>query len=224
MEDALIALSRNLPGAFRETIDRIQRLPESRRKLGMNTLMWICHARRPLTVSELSEALSIRAGQTNPSRKHCPSPSIIIECCQGLAVLDPESINIRLAHYSVQEYLVSHREDLFPQAESDIASACLVYLLFEPFRKGPRLQKFEIEMLIAGNPFLSYASRYWGTHVGRSETDPQVQQLVFALFTSGGALAQSNQVIEIQKGRRREYWTVEECYSGTYLSIPSLAH
>jgi hypothetical protein len=91
MEDALVSLSRNLPEAFEETIARIQRLPESRRRLGINTLMWICHAKRTLTVFELSEALSVRHGQTSLSQKHCPSPSMIIECCQGLVILDSET-------------------------------------------------------------------------------------------------------------------------------------
>jgi hypothetical protein len=61
IEDALISLSRNLPEAIEETIARIQRLPDSRRRLGINTLMWICHAKRTLTVFELSEALSVKA-------------------------------------------------------------------------------------------------------------------------------------------------------------------
>ena len=72
MEDALVSLSRNLPEAFEETIARIQRLPESRRRLGINTLMWICHAKRTLTVFELSEALSVRHGQTKSEPKALP--------------------------------------------------------------------------------------------------------------------------------------------------------
>ena len=60
MEDALDALSCDLTGAFRDTINRICRLPPRRARLGMDTLMWTSNAERSLTISELSEALAIR--------------------------------------------------------------------------------------------------------------------------------------------------------------------
>lgn len=214
MEDALEALSRNLPGAFEETINRIQRLPESRRQLGMNALMWICHAKCPLTVSELSEALSVRVGQVDISRKRCPSANMILECCQGLVILDPESMSIRLAHYAIQEYLMGQSEKLFPRADSIMATTCLLYLMFDSFRKGPCSQLFEMELRTQSHPLFSYASWYWGAHVQSSETDQSVQQLVMKLFASPEALAGSYQITEFEKGRRREYWIPEECYSG----------
>jgi hypothetical protein len=220
MEDALVSLSRNLPEAFEETIARIQRLPESRRRLGINTLMWICHAKRTLTVFELSEALSVRHGQTSLSQKHCPSPSMIIECCQGLVILDSESKSIRLAHYAIQEYLVGQSEKLFFKAESNIATTCLVYLLFDAFKEGPCSEGFEIHSRIEKNHFVSYASRYWGVHVRSSETDRNVQQLVFAFLASHDAIARSYQIMEFEKLRRERYWTPEECYSGWYFPTP----
>jgi hypothetical protein len=219
MEDALISLSRNLPEAFEETIARIQRLPDSRRRLGINTLMWICHAKRTLTVFELSEALSVRLGQTNMSQKYCPSPNMIIECCQGLVILDSESKSIRLAHYAIQEYLVGQSEKLFPEAESNIASTCLVYLLFDAFKGGPCSEESEIHSRIAKNPFVSYASRYWGVHVRSFETDGDVQQLVFAFLASHDAIARSYQIMELEKGRWQKYWSPEECYSGWFSPI-----
>jgi hypothetical protein len=214
MEDSLVSLSRNLPEAFEETIARIQRLPESRRRLGISSLMWICHAKRALTVTELSEALSIRVGQTNMSPKHCPSPTMIVECCQGLVTLDSESMSIRLAHYAIQEYLIGQSENLFPQAEGNIATTCLVYLLFDAFREGPCSKLLEIDSRVRKNPFLSYASRYWGLHAQSSGADPNVQQLVFAFLDSHNAIAGAYQIMEFEKLRREEYWTPEECFSG----------
>jgi hypothetical protein len=183
--------------------------------------MWICHAKRTLTVFELSEALSVRHGQTNLSQKHCPSPNMIIECCQGLVILDSESKSIRLAHYAIQEYLVGQSEKLFSKAESNIATTCLVYLLFDAFKEAPCSERFEIHSRIEKNPFFSYASRYWGVHVRSSETDRNVQQLVFVFLASHDAIARSYQVMEFEKLRREKYWTPEECYSGWYFPIPS---
>ena len=154
MEDALASLSRNLPDAFGETYARIQRLPESRRRIGASTLMWISHAKRSLAVNELSEALSVRLGQVNISPKHCPSSKMIVECCQGLVTLDSESMTIRLAHYAIQEYLIGQSEKLFPCAENNIAATCLTYLLFDAFKEGPCSGEMEIYSRIEKNPFL----------------------------------------------------------------------
>lgn len=221
MEDALSSLSRNLPEAFEETIARIQRLPESRRRLGISILMWICHAKRALTVSELSSALSVKPGQTAMSPKHCPSPKIMVECCQGLVTIDPETMSIRLAHYAIQEYLMGHSDKLFPSAEADIAAICLTYLLFDTFRQGPCPDEDAINSHIQSNPFVSYASSHWGVHVQRSETDQKVQHLTFAFLASQGAVACTTQIMQFNNQYREEYWNPDECYSITALHVAS---
>lgn len=96
MEDALVSLPQNLSGAFEETITRIQRLPEARKGLGMSALMWICHAKRALTVSELSDALAVKLDRAAMSPKHRPSHKVIVECCQGLVTIDPATMSVRL--------------------------------------------------------------------------------------------------------------------------------
>ena len=220
MEDTLASLSRNLPDAFEETYARIQRLPESRRRLGTNTLMWISHAKRALTIYELSEALSVRLGQVNMSPKHCPSPKMIVECCQGLVTLDSESMSIGLAHYTIQEYLIGQSERLFSCAESNIATTCLTYLLFDAFKEGPCSEEIEIYSRIEKNPFFSYACRYWGVHAQISEADQDVQRLIFTFLNSYSAVARAYQILEFERDRREEYWNPEECLSGSYSRNP----
>jgi hypothetical protein len=214
MEDALVNLSRNLPEAFEETVTRIQRLPESWRRLATNTLMWICHTKRPLTIPELVEALSVRLGQADISPKHCPSPRIIVECCQGLVTLDEESRSIRFAHYAIQEYLQLRSEELFPCVEGTMAAICLTYLLSHAFKEGPCSEENEIRSRIDKNPFISYACRYWGAHVQSCEADRNVQQLTFEFFATHSAVARAYQIMEFEKGRSEKYWTPEESFSG----------
>lgn len=214
MEDALVNLSRSLPEAFEETVARIQQLPESWRRLATNTLMWICHTKRPLTIPELIEVLSVRLGQTNMSPKHCPSPRMIVKCCQGLVTLDLESKSIRFAHYAIQEYLMVRSKELFPSVESNMAAICLTYLLSRDFREGPCSEESGICSRIDKNPFLSYACRYWGVHVQSCEADRKVQQLAFDFFASHSAVARAYQIMEFEKGRLEKYWTPEESFSG----------
>ena len=137
MEDALGRISHDPAAAFEETILQIRNLLASRSRLGMGALMWISSRKTALTIPELMDALAIRQNLTNLRAKYRPSPSVILECCQGLVMTDPESNVIRPAHYTIQEYLVSHTSTLFPRAAAEMASACLKYLSLEGFLTGP---------------------------------------------------------------------------------------
>lgn len=221
MEDSLTSLSYNLSGAFEETITRIQNLPERRKLLGMRTLMWICHAKCPIKVTDLSDAASVKLNQTTVSTKHCPSAKTMIECCQGLVTIDPESTIIRFAHYAVQEYLIEHTNTLFSRAEASLAETCLTYLLFDTFRQGPCLDEDSLKFRIGSSTFLTYAARYWGVHVKGSEIDEVVQRLTFTFLDCHAAAASANQIMQYNKGYRKEYWDPEECYSTTALHAAS---
>ncbi|KAM5437912.1 hypothetical protein MaudCBS49596_006473 [Microsporum audouinii] len=221
MEDALYSLSKTLPGAFEETIARIKRLPESQMRLGMDILMWICHAKREMTVHELSDALSVRAGQKATNPMYRPSSRVMETCCQGLVVVDLETMAIRLVHYSIQEYLTGCSSQLFLHAEASLASGCLTYLLFDTFRQGPLPDESGIISRMESHAFLSYASRYWGMHARRSEDSSAVQRLIFEFFSSRDAVASANQIMQYAQLYRRMYWEPAECYSTTALHLVS---
>lgn len=162
MEDALETMPRGLDDAFQETLDRIQRQPDGWKRLGMNTLMFISHARRPLLVAELSEALAIgiKPAETSINRKYVQSQKMMVACCLGLVTVDEESSVIRLVHYSVQEYFRKHQILIFPLGEQKIAEKCITYLMFEPFARGCREAISEIRKLISNNSFVAYAARH----------------------------------------------------------------
>lgn len=187
----------------------------------MSALMWISHAKRSLMVTELAGALSIKSGQYTVSGKHCPSASVMLACCQGLVTIDRESSIIRLAHYSVQEYLTEHSQRLFMNAEASLAGICIRYLLFDTFRDGPWADKHQILELIQRNPFLAYAAPFWGIHVQKSETDPHIQNLTVDFFRHHNGVAAAHQVTQVLKQRKDIYWYPEECLSLTPLHISS---
>ena len=221
MEDVLASLSHTLPDAFDETINRIQRLPDSRKQLGMNALLWISHAKRPLLVIGLAEVLSIKSGQNTVNWKHCTTSNVLLACCQGLATIDQESSIIRLAHYSVQEYLIEHSQNLFHSAEASLAETCMKYLLFDTFNSGPWEGETDVLDLIQHNPFLMYAASFWGVHVQLSEGDPNIQDLTTSFMQQHNAVAAAYQVTQVLNQRRDIYWCAEECLSLTPLHISS---
>jgi hypothetical protein len=221
MEDALASLSPSLDSAFEKTILRIQRLPESRRQLGINILMWISHAKRPLDVSELSDALSIKSGQTASSLKHRPSPSIMLECCQGLVSVEQNADYIHLAHYSIQEYLVKNSKSLFGDAQINLGSIALTYLRFDDFRNGPVVHEADVQDRIESYPFLPYASKFWGVHLRPSISDERTKNLILTFLDCPRAIACGKQIYMYKAGYKELYWNAEECLAHTALHICS---
>lgn len=212
MEDKIADLSGSLNDAFADTISRIQRLPKSRSRVGMDALMWLCHTTRAMSEAELSDALAIRSAQTVVNVKYRPTTKTILECCQGLATVDGEG-RIRLSHYAIQEYLRDHSGNFFPRAEAIIAVTCLRYLVFEDFQDGPWSTSFEIESRMKVFPFLPWAAMYWGRFTRQTEGDPEVWTTLFTFFSSPAATAISNQVRQYSMPRNSKYWDKGECRS-----------
>lgn len=212
MEEALDQMPRDIGDAFEETLQRIKNQPDGQDTLGMNTLMWLAHARRPLLAAELSEALAIRLGSASLSSKFRPSQKRMVDCCMGLATVDEKSAVIRLMHHSVQEYLHMHRNRVFNTGERDIAQKCITYLLFEPFALGPRRNSKEIEELISQHIFASYAACHWGEHV-LADKNAQVDLLALQLLRAEAQRGCSYQVLLYTKKDREEYWSRQEYWT-----------
>ena len=155
-----------LGDAYGATLERIRAQGEEKTKLAMATLMWICHAERPLQVDELRHALAVEIGTTDFDSENTPSISALLSCCQGLITIDKEASTVRLIHFTVQEYLCA-LPDLFSQPHSLIAESCLTYLNSKEIRNlsSDLLQDHQVI------PFLEYSSRYWGAHANKDLSD-----------------------------------------------------
>lgn len=163
MAEALDHLPLSLEAAFEETMQRIRSQQGPRRKLGLDCLMWISYAKRPLTVEELGDtlAITINPSMTSMDSDYRPPKNKMFDSCHGLIIMDEESRAVRLAHYSVHEYLRCQYAQLFPEGETLIAKLCIAYQMLEPFTLGCRHEEFEIIELLHTCPFVAYAARNW---------------------------------------------------------------
>lgn len=212
MHEALDALPRGLDDAFEETLSRIQRQPEGRKRLGINTLMWITHAKRPLLISELSDALAIRPGVTSLNPLCRPSQEHMVSSCLGLVSVNEQTSVIRLVHYSVQQFFEKHQNRIFPMGESTVAELATTYSLLEEFASGSRPNEDSIQMLISQNPFSVYAACFWGHHV-RNAKSPQVDQLALSFLRANPQRICSYQISRYTAGLKELYWEAEEANS-----------
>ena len=147
-------------------LSRVQAQDEIKVKIGIAALMWVSHSERPLRVAELSHALAVEVGSADLDPENVPSMGTLLNCCQGLVVVDEEASTVRLIHSTLQEYLSTCR-DLFDGAHSTIAETCLTYLNFQRFKS---LSASDLSDPVQ-TPFLGYSSIYWGTHAKRELSD-----------------------------------------------------
>ena len=151
-----------LGDAYCATIERIKAQGGDKSRLGMEALMWISHAERPLSVDELCYALAIELGSADFNGDNVPSMSTLLGCCQGLITVDSEASTVRLIHFTLQEYLSTSRE-IFSTPHSTMAEICLTCLNSEQVNAAPAYQSLNILNM----PFLTYCSLYWGVHAKR---------------------------------------------------------
>jgi ankyrin repeat protein len=166
--------------AYNKAIDRIDGQEHDDCTLAKQVLSWISYAREPLTTEELCHALAVRAGDGDFDSENVTDVEDILSVCAGLVTVDEESQIIRLVHYTTQEYLEGIREIWYPNAQQEIASTCLTYLCFEPFRSAPCPNHDEWESRCREYSFLYYSARYWPDHVFTVQED--ICELAMALL------------------------------------------
>ena len=166
----------SLGDAYGATIERIRAQGGDKSRLGMEALMWISHAQRPLKANELCHALAVELDARSYNVANVPSMSTLLSCSQGLITVDKEESTVRLIHFTLQEYFSAH-PDLFSRTHSAIAEVCLAYLNSEHVKaisanRSPNT---------CDTPFLEYSSVYWGVHAKR-ELSHYARSLALELF------------------------------------------
>jgi len=212
MQEALKRLPSTLNGAIEETIQRIEKQPEGRMRLGMNVLMWITHAKRPLLVTELSDALAMRPRNTFLVSAFRPSKKSIIGCCQGLVVVDEENAIIRFVHYSVQEYFREHHEQSFPSGEQILGSTSLTCLMFDTYNQGCCQSQEEVQCKFRESPFVTYAARYWGDHVRNADRET-LNDLALVFLKAERKRSSAYQICQFMRNHKVGLWEAEEAKS-----------
>ena len=162
--------------AYGATLSRIMAQRGSKSKLGMDILMWVSYAERPLHVNELCHALGVENGSTDLDIRNIPTIETLLAYTLGLITVEKSSSTVRLVHYTLQEY-ISYNPSLFLKPHSLIAEVCLTYLNFQHvWSFSPTLGSVPPTA-----PFVKYASCYWGAHA-RRDTTKNVKTLALKLL------------------------------------------
>ncbi|KAH0562324.1 hypothetical protein GP486_002978 [Trichoglossum hirsutum] len=182
-----------LSDIYDEAMRRIESQDEGEASLAKRVLYWISYSFRPLTVLEIQHGLAVELKDVELNEEALPDEDDLVSLCAGLVVIDQESNVIRLVHYTTQEYFERIRIARFPNAHTDIAKACLVYILFDEFAKGPCGSDEGLEDRILKYPLIGYAARHWGDHA-RGGPEGEIQELALRLLEHQPKLTCSYQV------------------------------
>ncbi|KAJ7233750.1 ankyrin repeat-containing domain protein [Mycena rebaudengoi] len=192
VREALKSLSGDLEHTYDEAMARIESQNKDQKDIAWRALMWVVNAKRPLTVFELQEALAIepdskvvsldtRFRSSNSFLVNSKALDadglfdikIILSVCVGLVIVDSSSRwsrfspgfrIVRLAHFTIQEYLDRAQPTRFPGAQTEITRNCLTYISYHD------VGNFELAWWKHPNRFLPYAFAYCLLHaVGEPE-------------------------------------------------------
>ena len=152
LDKALVSLPQGLDETYKRMLLNIDEVSVQDAK---RILTLLCCAKRPLTVAELIDATAVELEdepRLNPDGRLLGEDAIRA-VCPGLVEFDvrrDEDTTVRIAHFSVQEYLESERIPADAakfgvtrlEANAEIASICLTYLLepallTEPIKEYP---------------------------------------------------------------------------------------
>jgi hypothetical protein len=114
---------------YGQSIQRIK-ANEAQAERALQILAWILRAKRPMKIKEMQCAAVIIPGSYSMIFEDFLSgEGDMIDCCEGLVVILPESRTVTFAHPTVNEYLESAGNQIFKlDPEVVIARTCLTYL------------------------------------------------------------------------------------------------
>ncbi|KAI9838025.1 MAG: hypothetical protein M1819_006179 [Sarea resinae] len=178
----------SLPETLDDTYARIlQRIHGEDRKNAVKILEWLAFSARPLSLIEAAEIITFEYSEddrpvVNFRRRYFVLEDILSICSCLVTVYNLETQRgngykeLRLAHFSVKEYLVSDRIRIGPirsyslqepLSQSRIAKACIAYLI--QIEDANRSSDDSARHMYKEYPLSDYAIYYWAEHAQKGE-------------------------------------------------------
>ncbi|KAJ7135735.1 ankyrin repeat-containing domain protein [Mycena epipterygia] len=179
LREALNNMPKDLEHTYDEAMERIERQSVDDRRIARLVLVWVSNAKRPLSVTELQEALAVEPGDTAFDSDNILDIEILLSVCAGLVVVDSTTHIARLVHYTTQQYLDHIQTSHFPQAQENITTTCLTCLSFDVFAP---LSLFSHDP-VKEYPLLRYAAEYCLVHA-KGEPELPLKNMILRFLES----------------------------------------
>ncbi|KAL6821876.1 ankyrin repeat-containing domain protein [Trichoderma sp. SZMC 28015] len=213
LQDAIDTTPSGLDSLYYRSWVRLSKLPKDERDRAFSLLRWVTFAIRPLTVAEIAEAVLISFENEELPTDELPDSiddeyvnseilgigGSLLSIRKSSIMLDPRVDTVRLTHFSVKQYFLSHdsttgntlqaNEKLRSSNERTenitLAQLCLWYIHYEQiwqFEHGKNSDQVQ-------GSFKDYAAGYWHRHaLNGSPEDELVDYLITSLFDMDGTI------------------------------------
>ena len=118
-----------------------------------------------MTVQELQHALATQPGTSDLDSDALIDGDILISVCLGIVVVEHDSGNTGLIHFTAKEYFLQHPIHGPLNVQETIARSCLTYLAFDGFAQGYCNNHKQLVDRLTKYPFGWYAATWWGVHL-----------------------------------------------------------
>lgn len=204
LTELLHQLPPNLEGVYSESMRRIEEKVPGERDIARETLFWVSHSRRPLTVAEIQCALSLEPGDTLLDPDNIVLESDILDACGALVTVERKSNVVRLVHYTVKEYFEHTSNIHFQGLHASITLKCLTCLSLHPFRAGACATDEELERRLKDTPLLEYAAKHWGSHMKHNQVG-EITAAAVDFVQDENLLASAVQIMHLSSIRYPNY-------------------
>ncbi|KAH8587984.1 ankyrin repeat-containing domain protein [Bisporella sp. PMI_857] len=192
LQNALVCLPKTLGETYAKILHGI---PDEHKQNATRILQFLTYSKRPLTIEEAVDAIVVDTEETQyfNLKYRMPDPREISRYCSSLVVLvspdshsndkDDKHMELKLAHFSVKEYLMSGKLDekiaqayQEAAAKASIATVCLAYLLHLD-------QDIPLNKIREKFPFAQYSAMYWMDNAAMAKgEDRKLQHFIKELF------------------------------------------
>lgn len=160
--------------AYGRILDRINRLNPLTKERALRVLYWVCLAYRSVGIDEVADALALKPGQTELSRRTRIQnvDRDILDVCAPIVERTKNGC-LEAVHLSAKEYLIDAQSGHFvktQRAHFDIAFSCVVNLTSAltvvPKFCGSTTEEDLERLVVAGSFGLqAYSHQHWADHV-----------------------------------------------------------
>ncbi|KAK8104538.1 uncharacterized protein PG998_011571 [Apiospora kogelbergensis] len=176
----------NLPKTIQEALKRvIARLAEERNGstsgdpacLAIQALFWVAFAKRPMTQSQLRQALAVthnaldhdkHGRQQYDNEEEDLARLDLVRMCGELIIINNGDKTLRVIHKSVADYLVTSevRDLWFPNILDQIPTSLLQFLHLDRMKEP--VEGTSTEDFMKNNPLCPYALEVWGLDLAKT--------------------------------------------------------
>ncbi|KAH6905409.1 hypothetical protein BKA70DRAFT_1565052 [Coprinopsis sp. MPI-PUGE-AT-0042] len=172
VKKTLATFPTDIDDLYHKTWQRILDLAPAKSLLARNTLTWVVHATRSLTIDELLEAVATCPDTHRFEQDRLVQEATLVGLCHGLVVVEEKTRLVRLVHYTAKNTLEHLIIETLPQPHALLSAVCLARLTDSGFLRTKLNGEWGLKGALKAEHFLSYAYDSWSTHAQQSLADP----------------------------------------------------